>query len=34
MTDTQHIVVVDDEAATSDMSGDYLRLNGFTVTAC
>jgi DNA-binding response OmpR family regulator len=34
MSDTHHIVVVDDEAATRDMIGDYLRLHGFAVTVC
>ena len=28
------IVVVDDEAATRDMVGDYLKLHGFAVTLC
>src|SRR3712207_3788438 len=34
MTENQHIVGVDDEAATRDMIGDYLRLHGFAVTTC
>ncbi|KQT54327.1 two-component system response regulator [Aureimonas sp. Leaf454] len=28
------IIVVDDEAATRDMIGDYIALNGFRVTLC
>jgi DNA-binding response OmpR family regulator len=32
MTDAQHIIVVDDEAAAREMIGDYLRLHGFEVT--
>jgi len=34
MTQTQHIFVVDDEAAARDMIGDYLKMNGFEVTLC
>jgi DNA-binding response OmpR family regulator len=34
MTQTQHIVVVDDEAPAREMVGDYLRLHGFEVTLC
>lgn len=34
MTDAQHIFVVDDEAATRQMIGDYLGLHGFRVTLC
>jgi two-component system OmpR family response regulator len=34
MSNTQHIVVVDDEAAARDMVGDYLRMHGFTVSLC
>ena len=34
MSQSQHIFVVDDEAAARDMIGDYLRLQGFTVTLC
>ena len=34
MSQTQHIFVVDDEAAARDMIGDYLKLQGFTVTLC
>jgi DNA-binding response OmpR family regulator len=34
MSQQQHIIVVDDEASARDMVGDYLRMHGFTVTAC
>ncbi len=34
MSQTQHIFVVDDEAAARDMVGDYLRMHGFEVTLC
>jgi DNA-binding response OmpR family regulator len=34
MKRTQHIVVVDDEAAARDMVGDYLRMHGFAVSLC
>lgn len=34
MTQAQHIIVVDDEAAARDMVGDYLRMHGFTVSLC
>ncbi len=34
MSQQQHIFVVDDEPAARDMIGDYLRLQGFTVTLC
>jgi two-component system, OmpR family, response regulator len=34
MSNAQHIVVVDDEAAARDMVGDYLRMHGFTVSLC
>jgi DNA-binding response OmpR family regulator len=34
MTQTQHIIVVDDEAPAREMVGDYLRLHGFEVTLC
>jgi DNA-binding response OmpR family regulator len=34
MSQSQHIVVVDDEAAARDMIGDYLKMHGFTVTLC
>jgi DNA-binding response OmpR family regulator len=31
---TPHIMVVDDEASTRDMVGDYLRMHGFRPTLC
>ncbi len=34
MNQTQHIYVVDDEAAARDMIGDYLKMHGFEVTLC
>jgi two-component system, OmpR family, response regulator len=34
MSHTQHIVVVDDEAAARDMVGDYMRMHGFAVSLC
>jgi DNA-binding response OmpR family regulator len=34
MTQTQHIIVVDDEAPAREMVGEYLRLHGFEVTLC
>jgi len=34
MTETPHIVVVDDEAPAREMVGDYLRMHGFAVTLC
>ena len=34
MTQTQHIVVVDDEQPAREMVGDYLRMHGFTVSLC
>jgi two-component system, OmpR family, response regulator len=34
MSHSQHIVVVDDEAAARDMVADYLRMHGFTVSVC
>jgi DNA-binding response OmpR family regulator len=34
MSQSQHIFVVDDEAAARDMIGDYLRMHGFEVTLC
>ena len=34
MSQTQHIFVVDDEAAARDMIGDYLKMHGFAVTLC
>ena len=34
MTQSQHIIIVDDEAPARDMVGDYLKMHGFTVTLC
>ncbi len=34
MTQSQHIIVVDDEAPAREMVGDYLKMHGFTVTLC
>src|SRR5262249_55846763 len=34
MTQAQHIIVVDDEQPAREMVGDYLRMNGFTVSLC
>jgi two-component system OmpR family response regulator len=34
MSQPQHIFVVDDEAAARDMIGDYLKMQGFSVTLC
>jgi DNA-binding response OmpR family regulator len=34
MTQTQHIIIVDDEAPAREMVGDYLKMHGFTVTLC
>src|SRR5437763_468858 len=34
MTQSQHIMIVDDEAPARDMVGDYLKMHGFTVTLC
>lgn len=34
MSTGQNIVVVDDEAATREMVGDYLAMHGFSVTLC
>ena len=34
MNQVQHIMVVDDEASTRDMVGDYLRMHGFRPTLC
>src|SRR5712672_828557 len=34
MTQSQHIIIVDDEAPTPEMVGDYLKMHGFTVTLC
>ncbi|HEX5211844.1 MAG TPA: response regulator [Pseudolabrys sp.] len=34
MNQQQQIIVVDDEAASRELVGDYLRMHGFTVTLC
>lgn len=34
MNQVQHITIVDDEAQTRDMVGDYLKMHGFRVTLC
>lgn len=34
MSQTQHIIVVDDEAPAREMVGDYLKMHGFAVTLC
>jgi DNA-binding response OmpR family regulator len=34
MTQSQHIIVVDDEAPAREMVGDYLKMHGFAVTLC
>jgi DNA-binding response OmpR family regulator len=34
MSQSQHIFVVDDEAAAREMIGDYLKMHGFGVTLC
>src|SRR3954467_3049590 len=34
MTQTQHIIIVDDEAPAREMVGEYLKMHGFTVTLC
>src|SRR3569833_370664 len=34
MSQSQHIIIVDDEAPARDMVGDYLKMHGFTVTLC
>ncbi|MHB0771118.1 response regulator [Bradyrhizobium sp. 5.13L] len=34
MTQSQHIMIVDDEAPAREMVGDYLKMHGFTVTLC
>jgi len=34
MSNSQHVMVVDDEAAARDMVGDYLKMHGFQVTLC
>ncbi len=32
MSQTPHIIIVDDEAPAREMVGDYLRMHGFGVT--
>src|SRR6201986_2551061 len=34
MTQSQHIMIVDDEAPAREMVGDYLKMHGFPVTLC
>jgi DNA-binding response OmpR family regulator len=34
MTQSQHIIIVDDEAPAREMVGDYLKMHGFGVTLC
>ncbi|MGH6716117.1 MAG: response regulator [Bradyrhizobium sp.] len=34
MSQSQHIVIVDDEAPAREMVGDYLKMHGFAVTLC
>jgi DNA-binding response OmpR family regulator len=34
MTQSQNIMIVDDEAPAREMVGDYLKMHGFTVTLC
>jgi two-component system OmpR family response regulator len=34
MSQSQHIIVVDDEAPAREMVGDYLKMHGFAVTLC
>jgi two-component system, OmpR family, response regulator len=34
MTQNPHIAVVDDEASTRDMIGDYLAMHGFRISRC
>jgi len=34
MTQSQHIMIVDDEAPAREMVGDYLKMHGFGVTLC
>lgn len=34
MPQSQHIMIVDDEAPAREMVGDYLKMHGFTVTLC
>lgn len=34
MSQSSHIIIVDDEAPAREMVGDYLKMHGFTVTLC
>jgi DNA-binding response OmpR family regulator len=34
MTQSPHIIIVDDEAPAREMVGEYLKMHGFTVTQC
>jgi two-component system, OmpR family, response regulator len=34
MTQSPHIIIVDDEAPAREMVGEYLKMHGFTVTLC
>src|SRR5260370_36294448 len=34
MTQSHHIIIVDDEAPAREMVGEYLKMHGFTVTLC
>ena len=34
MSQSQHIIIVDDEAPAREMVGDYLKMHGFTVALC
>jgi two-component system OmpR family response regulator len=34
MTQSPHIIIVDDEAPAREMVGDYLKMHGFNVTLC
>ncbi|CAN5454009.1 response regulator [soil metagenome] len=34
MSQTPHIIIVDDEAPAREMVGDYLKMHGFAVTLC
>ena len=34
MSQSQHIIIVDDESSAREMVGDYLKMHGFAVTLC
>ena len=34
MSQSPHIIIVDDEAPAREMVGEYLKMHGFTVTLC